>query len=346
MTSLGDRIVHFAPRRGIMATDAGRRVVSSVLLLTATAFAIAGVVLGLITIAADAAGLLPHESVGHLLLGMLGGMVAVVVAFLSLPVLGRLSRLGDDVRLLELCDPGAPLLREMMDEAPGTYEHSITAGTLAEAGANQVGADSLLARAGAYYHDIGKLARPRFFVENQTAVRNPHDSAPPEQSAMIITAHVREGVEMGQRARLPQPLVDIIDQHHGTSLVAYFYRKASAACDIVVDESGFRYEGHRPSTKEAGLVMLADAAEAAARACDPGGPAELEALVRRVVEGKVKDGQLADSGLSSDELEAVVRVYAKMLSGVRHPRVEYPGDPVERPERSDHAGESRLQPGS
>jgi cyclic-di-AMP phosphodiesterase PgpH len=317
-----NRFERYWPRRGIMATEAGRRVVSGVVLLTAAAFVITTLALGLLLLAASLLGVLDGAAVGHLALGMGGGLLTIIVAFLILPALGRLSKLGDEVRMLELCDPGAPLLHELMDRAPGTYNHSIMTGTLAEAGAREIGASALLARTGAYYHDVGKLMRPYFFVENQQGGRNPHDDAPPEQSAFIITAHVREGVELAERARLPRPVVAIIGEHHGDSLVTYFYRKA-AACDLRVDETDFRYDGVRPKTKEAALVMLADAAEAAGRSLVDCGPAQIEKAVRRVVASKVADGQIADSGLTEDDVETVVHVYAKMLTGQRHERVQY-----------------------
>jgi putative nucleotidyltransferase with HDIG domain len=341
MSDLTRRFERLWPRRGIMATVAGRRVVTDVVALTAASFGVAALVLGLVYALAFVMGLLDNDTVGHLWIGMLGGIAAVAAAFVMLPVLGRLSRLGDDVRLLELCDPGAPLLRELMDRAPGTYQHSIAAGTLAEAAAREIGADPLLTRVGAYYHDIGKSARPHFFVENQIGVRNPHDGARPEQSAFIITAHVREGVEMARRARLPQPLVDIIDQHHGSSLVTYFYRKATAS-DITVDEVGFRYENSKPRSREAALVMLADAAEAAGRSLVDSGAVAVERAVRRVVGTKVDDGQLSDSGMSEEEVEETVLLYARMLASVRHARVEYPDDPTV--EGSDHADTGALEP--
>jgi len=311
-----------------MATEAGRRVASGVLLLTAASFVAAALILGLVVLIAMTFGRLDSAAVGRAVFGMGWGLLALVGAFLLLPWMGRLSRLGDDVRLLELCDPGAPLLRELMDRAPGTYNHSIMAGALAYAGARAVGANALLARVGAYYHDIGKLVRPQFFVENQLGLRNPHDGAPPAQSAFIITAHVREGVVMAEEARLPRAVVEIIAEHHGTSLVTYFYRKATAG-DIEVDEAPFRYEGRPPASKEAALVMIADVADAAGRALVDSGPVQIEEAVRKVVAAKVADGQLAASGLTDAEVEEVVCVYAKMLAGLRHGRVEYPGEPSE-----------------
>jgi putative nucleotidyltransferase with HDIG domain len=331
----------FWPRHGIMATEAGRHVVGGVFRLTMGGLAIAFVVLGLLALTALGLGLLPGETLGHLALGAAGAALAVGVAFAALPLLGRLSGLGDDVRLLELCDPGAPLLREMLESAPGTYNHSIMAGAMAEAAAHEIGANALLTRAGAYYHDVGKISRPRFFAENQMATRNPHDGASPEQSALVIMSHVDDGVDRARRERLPEPVIDIIAQHHGTSLVTFFYRKA-AACGLVVDEAPFRYHGVIPRSREAALVMLADSAEAAGRALADCGPVQIEDAVRRVTDAKRRDGQLADSGLSESELETTVTVYAKMLSGQRHARVQYPDA---TPEGVEDAGESQLEPG-
>jgi putative nucleotidyltransferase with HDIG domain len=311
-----------------MATAAGRSVVTRVFWLTLASLAIALVLVAVAAVLAIQMGLVGSDEAEHVVAGMVAGLLVVAVAFLLLPAMGRLSRLGDDVRLLELCDPGAPLLRELMEVAPGTYNHSIIAGSMAEAAAHQIGANALLTRVGAYYHDIGKIARPQFFAENQMGMRNPHDGAPPEQSAFIITAHVREGAVMAERARLPRPVIDIIEQHHGTSLVVYFYRKASS-CGLEVDEAPFRYEGVLPASREAALVMLADAAEAAGRTLADCGPVQIESAVRRVVDAKRADGQLRRSGLTDDEVEEAIAVYARMLSGMRHTRVEYP-DSLER----------------
>jgi len=311
-----------------MATDAGRRVVAGVFWLTVASFVIAVVVLGAAMLLAQRSGLLSGVDGRLLTLGALGGLAAIAVAFALLPMLGRLSGLGDDFRMLELCDPGAPLLHELMDIAPGTYNHSIMAGSLAEAAAIAIGADPLLARVGAYYHDIGKVARPQFFTENQMGIRNPHDAARPEQSAFIITAHVRDGLAMARKERLPLAVIDIIEQHHGTSLVAYFYRKASA-CGLEIDQAPFRYEGIQPRSREAALVMLADSAEAAGRALSDCGPVQIEEAVRRVVAVKQSDGQLRYSGMSDSDVEKTIGVYAKMLSGQRHARVAYPDTDAE-----------------
>jgi putative nucleotidyltransferase with HDIG domain len=327
------------PRRGIMATDAGRHVVTRIFWLTAGAWLSAVVLVGVLVIISVGAGWTGTDEAVHIAVGMIASLVVVLLAFVLLPAMGDLSRLGEDVRLLELCDPGAPLLVELMEAAPGTYNHSIMVGTLVDAAARQIGAKALLARVGAYYHDVGKVARPQFFAENQAGMPNPHDWARPEQSAFIITAHVREGAAMAERARIPRPVIDIIEQHHGTSLVTYFYRKA-ATCGLEVDQAPFRYEGVLPRTREAALVMLADAAEAVGRTLADCGPVQIETAVRHVVDSKLEDGQLARSGMTDADIEATVAVYVKMLSGQRHSRVAYPDNP--REVVSERAGQGHL----
>jgi putative nucleotidyltransferase with HDIG domain len=260
-----------------------------------------------------------------MLLGMLGGLLVLVSAFLLLPLIGRFAGIASDFRLLELSNPGAPLLRDLMTAAPGTYSHSIMTGSLAERAALEIGANGLLARVGAYYHDIGKSVRPNFFVENQAGIGNPHDIASPAQSAIVITAHVRDGADLASRNNLPSEVVDIIRQHHGTSLVTCFYEKARRGDDAVLEED-YRYDGERPSTREAALVMLADVAEAAARAVHDPSQERLLSTVRRVADGKVADGQLRDSNLTEADIDRTVAVYARMLASVYHARVEYPED--------------------
>jgi cyclic-di-AMP phosphodiesterase PgpH len=309
-----------------MSSEAGRRVVAGLVVLASASCVVAIVAVGAAIYLAVRLGWTSAPSVEHVVWGMLAAVLVLGIAFVLLPAFGLLSGLGDNVHLMEMCDPGAPLLHDLMEIAPGTYNHSIMAGSLAETAAHEIGADALLARVGAYYHDIGKLARPQFFAENQLGLRNPHDGAAPEQSAFIITAHVREGAQMAERERLPRKVIDIIEQHHGTSLVSFFYRKATA-CGLEIDEAPFRYEGKVPQSREAALVMLADAAEAAGRALADCGPAQIEEAVRRVVEAKRADGQLDESGMSDADVDETIAVYAKMLSGQRHSRVAYPDAP-------------------
>jgi putative nucleotidyltransferase with HDIG domain len=262
-------------------------------------------------------------------LGAAGGVVTVIAALGLLAVFEALFGVTSDVRLLELANPSAPLMRRLMFEAPGTYTHAILTGNLAEAAAQAIGADPLLARVGAYYHDVGKLARPGFFVENQSGCSNPHANTSPSLSALIITAHVREGVELAVQHRLPPEVVDIIRQHHGTSVVSYFYRKATANGEPVV-EADFRYSGELPTSREAAIVMLADAAEAAVRAMTKPTPPRIEECVRRVLDTKLADHQLDHAELTFADLERIVEVYTRMLSGLYHPRIEYPSFVHER----------------
>lgn len=257
--------------------------------------------------------------------GVFGGAMAAVLAYGLLPFLESIFGVTTDIRLLELSSPSSPLLRELMQNAPGTYAHSVLTGNLAETAAEAISANPLLARVGAYYHDIGKLRRPSFFSENLAGAANPHDETSPSLSALIITAHVREGMELAREHRLPPELAAIIRQHHGDSLVSYFYRKAAAGSDAV-HEGDFRYSGERPASKEAALVMLADCVEAAVRTLQAPSTRRIEATVRRVVEEKVADGQLRDSTMTLSDIERVIEVYARILGNIHHSRVEYPDE--------------------
>lgn len=303
----------------------------------------AGTVIGVMVAAAAGSAGLSGVSVREVALeaalGGVGGVVAVVAALGLLAVFEALLGVTSDVRLLELANPSAPLLRRLMLEAPGTYTHAILTGNLAEAAAQAIGADPLLARVGAYYHDVGKLARPAFFVENQAGGASPHANTSPTLSALIITAHVREGVELAEQHRLPPEVIDIIRQHHGTSVVSYFYSKAAANGEPVV-EADFRYSGEPPTTREAAIVMLADAAEAAVRALTKPTPPRIEECVRKVVDAKLQDRQLDRADLTFSDMERIIEVYTLMLSGLYHPRVEYPSFGQER---GLHAG-TRHEP--
>lgn len=284
-------------------------------------------------LATVAGGAQPGEAVSAAANGALGGLFAAVLAYGLLPFFEYIFGVTTDVRLLELASPGHPLMRRLMVEAPGTYSHSVLTGNLAEAAAEAIDANPLLARVGSYYHDIGKLSRPGFFVENQAGEGNPHDETTPNLSAMIITAHVKEGLELARTYRLPPEITDIIEQHHGDSLVSYFFNKASEG-DGPVAEADYRYSFTRPQSREAALVMLADSVEAAVRSIKKPSLPRVEAAVRSVVDGKVADGQLHDSSLTLGDIEEVIRVYAKMLASIYHPRIEYP---EQKPRRPVHA---------
>lgn len=251
------------------------------------------------------------------------GLLAAVIAVGVLPFLEQFFGLITPIKLLELASPAHPLLRRLQLEAPGTYHHSIMVANMAEAAAEAVGADSLLARVGTYYHDIGKLRRPAFFVENQVGIDNPHDKMTPSLSALTIGAHVRDGIDLAREYALPQPVAEFIPQHHGTALLTYFYHQALERGDPL-DEFAFRYEGPKPQTPEAGVVMLADAAEAAVRSLNRPTPDRLEEVVRRIIRDKLEDGQLDECGLTFRDLGRIASAFARILAGVLHPRLEYP----------------------
>lgn len=214
-------------------------------------------------------------------------------------------------------------------EAPGTYHHAIIVGNLAEAAADAIGADSLVCRAGAYYHDVGKIQRPGFFIENQMSGTNPHERIAPSLSTLIITSHVKDGVELGRKYRLPQAVMDIIAQHHGTGLVSYFYHRAKESDRLeTVQEEDYRYPGPKPQTREAAIVMLADSVEAAVRAKMQAGQlaglGPLEGFVRKIIKEKLSDGQLDESDLTLRDLEKIAQAFMKVLKGIVHARIEYP----------------------
>ena len=255
--------------------------------------------------------------------GALGAATATLLALVLVPFIRDVLGLAEDIRLLEAASPAHPLLKELITKAPGTYTHSVATANLAEAAAEQIGADALLARVGAYYHDVGKIRRPVYFFENQQPGFNPHDEAKPSLSALIITAHVSDGLALAEEYHLPVKVQAIIRQHHGTSLVRYFFNKA-AAQDAGAFEADFRYQGERPRTPEAALVMLADSSEAAVRALrDPSAP-RVEAVVRGILDEKRADGQLEESQLNEGDFEVVVDVYSRMLVSMYHARCEYP----------------------
>lgn len=282
-----------------------------------------------------AGGVAPYEALSAAGNGALGGMFAAVLGYGLLPFFEYAFGVTTDVRLLELSSPGHPLLRRLMVEAPGTYNHSVLTGNLAETAAEAIGANPLLARVGAYYHDVGKLHSPGFFVENQSGEINPHDVTAPNLSALIITAHVRDGVALAEQYRLPAEIIAIIEQHHGDSLVTYFYDKALTQFGESVDADEFRYRAARPQSREAALVMLADGAEASVRALKETSLLQIERAIRKMVDERVADGQLRDSDMTLADLEKTITVYGKLLASVNHPRVEYPDLKSRRPEYAD-----------
>ena len=260
------------------------------------------------------------------LLGLGNGVLTALLTLGSLPVLERVSGITTPMHLMELVSPDQPLMKELISKAPGTYSHSVIVGNLADAAAREMGADPMLARVGAYYHDIGKTKRTSFFVENQPQGFNGHEKLKPNLSALVIAAHVKEGVELARENHLPQEIVDIIQQHHGTSLIRFFYARAleEGGGTDVVSESRFRYPGERPQSKEAAAVMLADAIEAAAKALQKPTPVKLEQLTRSLIEERLKDGQLSESNLTMGDIDKMTKAFVRILSSMYHERVEYP----------------------
>lgn len=210
---------------------------------------------------------------------------------------------------------------------PGTYAHSLMVGNLAHAAAEAIRADGLLARVAAYYHDLGKMNRPEFFIENQSNAENIHDRLAPSMSALILISHVKDGLEMAAAVGLPPRVCDVIQQHHGTSLMKYFYHRATGGAQDPTLEAQFRYAGPKPQTKEAAILMLADSVEAASRTLDKPTPARIADFVARMVEDKRADGQLDECDLTLRDLKTIQDVFARTLSGTLHARVEYPAPP-------------------
>jgi putative nucleotidyltransferase with HDIG domain len=274
-------------------------------------------------------GWMNQETVTEMSVGSAWAILMSVLAVggfaLFLAVLERPFGAVTHLRLLELSSPEHPLLKELMLRAPGTYAHSIMVSHLADAAAKAIGADSLLARVGCYYHDVGKMRRPEFFIENQR-VENVHDRLTPSLSALIIAAHVKDGVELAEQYRLPRPIRDIIAQHHGTSLISFFYQQALAGCEMhtPVLEQQFRYSGPKPQSKEAGIVMLADAVEAASRSLSRPTPARIESLVQHIIQEKIADGQLDECSLTFSEVHKIQEAFCRLLVAMLHSRVEYP----------------------
>ena len=227
------------------------------------------------------------------------------------------------MKLVELSNPNHPLLKKILMETPGTYHHSVMVANLADAACESVGANGLLARVGSYYHDIGKTVRPNYFIENQHSGVNPHDSLTPEESKSIIIAHATDGARILREYKMPKEIVDIAEQHHGTSFLQFFYHKAKEQNpDVTEDE--FRYPGPKPQTKEIAIIMIADSTEAAVRSMKEPTPEKIAKLVHSIIQGKLNDGQFDACSISVRELKKVEAVICETLNGMFHNRIEYP----------------------
>lgn len=274
---------------------------------------------------------------------ILNGIISSGVVLLLLPVFEYLFQNVTNISLLELADFQHPLLQRMVLEAPGTYHHSLVVGNLSDSACEAVGANSLLARIGAYYHDIGKLQKPNYFSENMDISSNKHDVLSPSMSKLIIMNHVKEGVELARKHKLKPPLIDFIQQHHANSLVFYFYQRALEKLeeDQEVMEEGFRYPGPKPNTKETAVVLLADSVEAATRALKDPVPKNIEEVVHKIINNKFIDGQLDECELTLKDLERISAVFIRILSGIYHSRVTYP---KQAKSESNHKKPSKENP--
>ena len=263
----------------------------------------------------------------QVLAGAAGGVVAAALASFLLPVLESATGTITDIRLLELSNPNLPLLKRLSLEAPGTFQHSLAMANLAEAAAESIGANPLLARVCCYYHDIGKLAKPEYFVENQRG-ENPHDNLTPWMSALVVSNHVKAGLELARQYKLPEPIRDSITTHHGTKLIRYFYSRAKEQADPdkgEVQETEFRYPGPRPRSKEMGILLLSDAVEAASRTLQDATPGRIQSMIDQVVKNVLEDGQLDDCELTLKDIEKVSAAFFWVLTNAFHNRIDYPG---------------------
>ena len=280
----------------------------------------------------------PQQSWMLLVAFLLAAVSVFFCSFASLPLFEKLFGVVTDMSLLELANLDHPLLRMLLEKAPGTYNHSMYVGILAETAAREVGANPILAKVGGYFHDIGKLKNPKYFIENTMGV-SMHTKLSPNMSRLIIISHVKDGVELAKQHNLPKCVIDIIEQHHGTSLISYFYHKAKQV-DEDVDESLYRYPGPKPRSKEAAIVMLADCVEAATRSLDEPTPSRIKNLVSSVINGIFTDGQLDECDLTFREVKRVQEVLVKMLISLYHKRVKYP----EQEKREERSGGNGSKP--
>ncbi len=274
-----------------------------------------------------------------------GGIINAVFVTGTIPLIENLFYYTTDIKLLEKANFDSPVLRELMVRAPGTYHHSVLVGNLVEAAAEAISANPLLARVAAYYHDIGKTSKPFYFIENVGQMDNRHDRLAPSMSALILTSHVKEGVELARKHRLGQPIIDIIRQSHGTGLITFFYEKAkklAATTGKEIDEREFRYPGPKPQTREAGLVLLADHVEAASRTLADPTPARIQGMVQKIINNIFIDGQLDECELTLKNLHEIAKSFNRILVGIYHQRIDYP-EPAFKEREKGNGGKRQLE---
>ncbi|MFC1533407.1 HD family phosphohydrolase [Thermodesulfobacteriota bacterium] len=270
------------------------------------------------------------ETVVAMVAGFIGGVLAGVISTGIIPLIEMAFGFTTDIKLLELANLDQPLLRELMVQAPGTYHHSVIVSNMVEAAAEAIQANPLLSKVSAYYHDIGKMKKPLYFIENQMGGENRHEKLAPSMSSLVLISHVKDGVELAKEHKLGREIIDIIQQHQGKSLISYFYQKAKEQAankgkkSFQIKEEDFRYPGPKPQTKEAGLVMLADMVEAASRSLADSTPARIQGMVQKIINKVFSDGQLDECELTLKDLHEIAKYFNKTLSGIFHHRVEYP----------------------
>ncbi|MGM7702044.1 HD family phosphohydrolase [Pseudalkalibacillus sp. Hm43] len=302
----------------------GKRNVKSKILKTGTYVALINASVVLLILALTNGHFDPWIITWQVGFALLSGFLSAVLTLGLLPFFEAGFGILTSMKLIELSNPNHPLLRKLLMETPGTYHHSVVVANLAEGACEAVGANGLLARVGAYYHDLGKTKRPHFFIENQMNIENPHDKISPQLSKTIIIAHPYDGAEMLRAHNLPTEIVDIAEQHHGTTLLKYFYHKAMQQSDKQIEESDFRYPGPKAQTKEVAIIGIADAVEAAVRSMPKPTPVKIEGLVRKIIADRLEDGQFNECSITLKELEIVTVSICETLNGMFHSRIEYP----------------------
>lgn len=279
-------------------------------------------------------------AITDLLMGLLSGLVSGIIVLGSLPLIESVFKIITPYGLAELADHNQTLLRRLQFEAPGTYHHSLMVSNLAEAAAESIGANPVLARVGAFYHDIGKLKRPLFFIENQSyfGIENPHEKLNPRLSKMVVTAHPKDGIDLAKEYKLPNVIHQFILQHHGDGLAAYFYQQAleTEGAENISKEQ-FRYTGPKPSSKEAAILMLADAVESAVRAIKNPTPAEIDEIIDRIIKERLLDGQISESPLTQKDLRTIAQTFNRILRGMQHHRIKYHENVLEELGQKTHA---------
>jgi hypothetical protein len=295
-------------------------------LLKGGAYVIAASVSAVIIILLFKGELFTMKSPSSIMFAALGGISVTALVSILLPLIETSFNVTTDISLLELLDLNQPIMKSLMVSAPGTYHHSVIVGNLVESAAEAVGVNPLLARVSAYYHDIGKVKMPDYFVENQSSASSRHEKLTPHMSTMIIVNHIKEGVELAKQYKLPESIIDIIEQHHGNMLVSYFYQKAKEKGESPLPvEQDYKYHGPKPQTRVAALVMMADAVEAASRVLTDPTPSRISSLVDKIINHIFLEGQLDECELTLKDIYEIKKRFTYILTGIFHKRIDYPG---------------------